>query len=265
MIGKNLLMITSREGIKIDELTIKADLEKCGIYILDENFKHKKDIQKSDIISQVNLIIEAHKILAGYKFNGLIRIKSIIGKEIEEYKMQLKRLQKYYDHLIGCDCKSSMEKIILCEGKSLLKQGWDSLNYLNNRGYISIIERSMNREEICIGRCDETNLRRKNGHIEVGTIKGLSYNLIEEDIYKYIKKMQRRKIDFSVERIIKEFTYNSHLSANSLLYLKGLCSYPRDTLRVWQKYIDKKCNKTEEEFIKQFFCSMKYEEQKIYY
>ena len=263
--GKNLLMIILKGEIKINELTIKEDLEKKGIYVLEENFKYKKDIQMNDIISQVDLIVNMHKILAGYRFNGLIRIKSIIGREIEDYKIKLKKLQRHYDTIIGCDCKKYMDKMILCEGKSLLKQGREALEYINDCCYISIIERSMNRQEICLGRCDEGNLRENNGRYEVGTIKTIAYNLVEEDLYKYIKKLQKKQIDFNVEEVIKQFVYNSHLSASSLSYLRALCSYPRESLKVWQKYIENKKNKTEEEYLRQFINSLKYEDQKIYY
>lgn len=262
---KHLLMIILKEGIKINELTIKEDLKNKGICVLEDNFKYKKDIQKNDIISQVDLIVNMHKILAGCRFNGLIRMKSIIGKEVEEYKVQLKKLQRYYNTIVGCDCKGYMDKMILCEGKSLLKQGRDALGYINDCCYISIIERSMNRQEICLGRCDESNLRNNNGRLEIGSIKTMTYNLVEEDLYKYIKRLQRKQIDFNVEEVIKQFVYNSHLSASSLSYLRALCSYPRESLKAWQRYIENKRNKSEEEYLKQFINSIKYEDQRIYY
>ena len=40
------------------------------------------------------------------------------------------------------------------------------------------------------------------------------------------------------------FVYGSHLSFNSFDYLRGLCSYPKDFLKTWERYRDSKKEKT---------------------
>jgi len=102
----------------------------------------------------------------------------------------------------------------------------------------------MNREEICIGKVDRNNLRKNEGKIEIGTIKGMTYNLVEEELYNYIKKLQRKQFDIDEEELIKLFVYGSHLSFNSFDYLRGLCSYPKDFLKTWERYRDSKKEKT---------------------
>lgn len=222
----------------MDELSANEYLNIKGIAIIGQHFSYDKNIDKKEIASQINLIVELHKTLIGYNFNGLSKIKSTIGKEIESYKVQIKKLQRHYDYVVSKDCANEVEKLILSNGKVMLKQAKEALNYIYEHDYLGVIKRSMNRYEICIGKVDSSNLRRNEGKIEIGTIKGLTYNLVEEDLYNYIKKLQRKQLDIDEEELIKLFVHGSHLSFNSFNYLRGLCSYPKDFLRIWERYRD---------------------------
>lgn len=117
----------------------------------------------------------------------------------------------------------------------------------------------MNRQEICIGRVDHGNLRKNKEKFEIGTIKNMTYNLVEEDMYKYIKKLQRKRINIDEEELINIFVHSSHLSFNSLEYLRGLCSYPRDFFRSWERYRQNKKGKTNDEFLAELKNSLNYE------
>lgn len=255
----SLLIVILKEEIRIDELSIKEYLNKKGITISEHYFSYDRNIGKRDMISQINLIVELHKILIGCKFSGLNRIGSTIGKEVEDFKVQLKRLQKDYNHILDKCYKNEVDKLILLEGKRILQQGIESINYIYQHDYFGVIERSMNREEICIRRVDQGNLRECNGEVQIGNIKGMTYNLVEEDLYNYIKKLQRKGIDINQEELIKTFVHASHLSFNSLDYLRGLCSYPKDVLKTWERYRQNKKEKSYEEFLGQLKKSIKYE------
>jgi hypothetical protein len=211
-----------------------------GITIMDKYFSYDKSMHKKDIKSQINLIVELHKTLIGCNFNELSRIKSTIGKEVELYKVQIKKLQNHYDDIVNKPFTNEVEKVILQNGKVMLKKANEALNYIYEHDYFGVIKRSMNREEICIGKVDSSNLRRKEGQLEIGIIKGISYNLVEEDLYSYIKKLQRKQVNIDEEELIKLFVHGSHLSFNSFNYLRGLCSYPKDFLRLWEKYMNSK-------------------------
>ena len=199
----------------------------------------------------------------GCKFNGLNRIGSTIGKEVESFKVQIKRLQRDYKSIVDKCCKNDIDRLILLEGKKMLQQGSDAIDYIYKHDYFSVIERSMNREEICIGRVDQGNLKIVNGKIEVGSIKCMTYNLVEEDLYKYIKKVQRKQFDIEQEELINMFVCGSHLAFNSFAYLRGLCSYPKDFLKTWERCRQNKKGKTEEEFLEELRRSMKYENKKL--
>jgi hypothetical protein len=243
----------------MDKSSINEYLNAKGITIIEQYFSYDKNVYKKDIVSQINLIVEVHKTLVGCNFNGTSRIKSTIGKEVEEYKVQIKKLQRHYDYIIDKRSANDVEKLILANGKTMLKQAKEALEYIYGHDYFGVIKRSMNREEICIGKVDRNNLRKNEGKIEIGTIKGMTYNLVEEDLYNYIKKLQRKQLDIDEEELIKLFVHGSHLSFNSFDYLRGLCSYPKDFFKIWERYRDTKKEKTDEEILLELKKSLKYE------
>jgi hypothetical protein len=248
------------EEVSMDELLVSEFLDIKGITIIGQCFDYDKNISEKDIISQINLIVELHKALIGCNFDDLSRIKSIIGKEIESYKVQIKRLQRHYDYIFNKNCTNEIENLILSNGKIMLKQAEKALNYIHEHDYFGVIKRSMNRGEICLGKVDKNNLRKNKDKIEIGTVKAMTYNLVEEDLFNYIKRLQRKKFNIDEEELVKVFVYGSHLSYNSIDYLKGLLSYPKDFLKIWERYRNSKkehiigichtLNISNEEFIK---------------
>lgn len=222
----------------MDEVLIDEILNKKGITIIGHYFRYDKNITHKDIISQINLIVELHKALVRCNFSGLSGIKSTIGKEFESYKVQIKRLERHYDNVVKKPCPNDVDKLILGNGKIMLNKAKDSVNYIYEHDYLEVIRRSMNREELCLGKVHANNLRRNKDRIEIGVINDMTYNLVEEDVYSYIKKLQRLGFNIDVDELIKLFVHASHLSFNSFEYLRGLFSYPRDFFKLWEKYIN---------------------------
>lgn len=243
----------------MNKSSINEYLNIKGITIMGQYFNYDKNMHKKDITCQINLIIEVHKTLVSCNFNGTSGIKSTIGKEVEEYKVQIKKLQRHYEYVVNKCCTNDVEKLILVNGKNMLKQAKESLVHIYEHDYFGVIKRSMNREEICIGKVDRNNLRKNEEKIEIGTIKDMTYNLVEEDLYNYIKKLQRKQFNIDEEELIKLFVHGSHLSFNSFDYLRGLCSYPKDFLKIWERYRDNKTEKTNEEILLELKKSLKYE------
>lgn len=228
------------EETNMDESSLVKSLNAKGITIVGQYFTYDKSIDKSDIVSQINLMVDFHKTLKGCRSNELNRIKSTIGKEVEGYKVQIRRLQKCYGNIASKTCSDAIEKLILSNGKMMLNKAEQAIDYIQKHDYLGVIERSMNREEVCIGKADRNNLRMRGQRIEIGTIKNISYNLVEEDLYNYIKKLQRKELDIDEEELIKAFVCRSHLSFNSIDYLRGLLSYPKDFFKVWERYSENK-------------------------
>lgn len=259
---KNLLILTLKEEINIDESMIREYLNKEGVNVANHYFPYKKDLNIKEINSQIDLIGDIHKILMKCKFNGLSRIESKIGREIEGYKVQLKRIKRDYNELIMKINKNDIDKFLIFEGKKMIIQGSSAIESIYDNNYFSIIERSMNRREICLGRVDGGNLRKESEKLEVGFLRGIAYNLIEEDIYKYIKKIKRRNALLEEEEIIDYFVRRSHLAYSSINYLKGLCAYPKDFLKNWERYRQGNNTKTYEEYSIEFDRTIKYELKK---
>ena len=97
----------------------------------------------------------------------------------------------------------------------------------------------MERNEISLGKVDESNLIFTN-QTEIGVLDKVSYNIIEEDIVEYLRKVRRKNNNLDFEEIIKKYIKLSELDSNSEEYLKILLSIPYDFLKDWYKYKYKK-------------------------
>lgn len=254
-----------KEEIKINDSEILKCLNEKNIEVCGHYFQNKKSpISKRDIEKQIDLIIDIHKRIAGIKPDGVFRIESKIGKMIEEYKVQIKVLKDNYKKIIIKANKNDIDNIIISDGKKMLRIAEKVIDDIYNDYYYNIISRSMNRKEICIGRGDSSNLIYKDNKIYVGSIKNISYNLIEEDMYKYIKRLQKKDIKINVDDLINYFVFNSHLSNNSIKYLKNICIYPRDFLKNWEQYKNRKANKPDNHYIREFERALRFEDNSIY-
>ena len=104
-------------------------------------------------MEQIIIIQNAHKILSGYNCYGVTRINSTIGKRVEHIKVMIKRLRKDLEKRENV--KNPMDKFILVNGNKILSKAEKGIYELKNINYIGIIERSMKKNEITLGRADE--------------------------------------------------------------------------------------------------------------
>jgi hypothetical protein len=204
------------------------------------------------------LISEVHSILSGYHYNGSFRINSTIGKRVECIKVYIKRLKTDLERRKKREFLNSMDRFLLSKGKNIIKQGEEALEGIKEIDYLGLISRSMRKNEICLGRADEGNLR-KNNEIEIGNIKNLSYNLIEEDIYEYLKKIRRRVGILKEDLYIEKYIIEERLQNSSGQYIKLLLQIPYDSLRQWLKYAQGKRIMAPEEYLENIEKSLKYE------
>ena len=116
-----------------------------GVVVGEENFsKVNRKNYKWDIDNQISLIIEVQKIIMGKKMNIIPRIESSIGREIESFIVQTKKVFKMINLLGEKDNKSDFDFFILEEGNKILKRASKSIQALNEEEYLKIIIRSMN-------------------------------------------------------------------------------------------------------------------------
>lgn len=225
-----------------------------NIKIVNHSFENRETISLESVKRQIDNIIVFQTLSKGYKDNILPRICGSIGKDLESYKVQIKTLELDLDSRSEKIDKNSVDTFILEYGDSILSQAKRSVIQVENSNYTKLIRRSMSGYEVCLGRVGEGNLRvNESGEIEVGSIKYLTYNLIEHDFYSYLKRIIRKNRELNVEYLIELFVEKSLLTEDSSEYLNGLILYPLESLRLWDKYRKNKKRLTEEEYIERFY------------
>ena len=220
------------------------------IKILNHSFENINKLSSDDIKMQINNIINFQNKFKGYRDNLLPRINGSIGKELESYKVQVKNLELHLEYINKKIDKNAIDIFLLEEGSEILSKAKDSIIYVENNNYKSLIKRSMYNYEVCLGRTNEENLRLgEEGNIEIGTIKYLTYNLVEQDAYVYFRYLKKKNYNENMLDLIEYFTSESLLEDDSVEYLKGLMSYPMESLKLWDKYRKNKKKLIEEEYL----------------
>lgn len=205
--------------------------------IIDENITRKSDRNIIDISNQIDLIVMIQSRLINNGVTIIPRINSTIGKDVESFRVQNKKVEKILKSISLNNNKSNLDCYILEKGTIALDRAKKSFDTMDNEIYFELIRRSMNNYEMCLGRVDEGNLKvEENGVLKIRTTKYISYNLIEHDLFSYIKRVKRRGFNIQTEKVIDEFIYKSSLSEKSKNYLTALCNYPFETMKLIYKY-----------------------------
>lgn len=213
-------------------------LEEKGIYIVDDKIKY--DREEKNYFKQIENIYLFNKAISPYINNTLPRIGASIGKEINSYELQIIFIERYVKSLELKKDLSLVDYYLIKYAVGILELGKRSINHIYNNNYKNLIERSMINYEVCLGRVDENNLNVVDNKIFIKNYNYLTYNLKEHDIYSYIKRLKRKKIDKNLEEVIKYYIDISGLNEDSKEYIRGLASYPNEQLRVIEKYILKR-------------------------
>lgn len=216
----------------MEEDSIRKYLEDKEIKITGFSFKGSViDYSEERVISHLRLVNAVHKTLMGYGISG--SINSTIGKSVEKVKVDIKRLNR---NLNKIESKNVMDEFLLINGYHILNQSEGALDRFKNINYLDLIRRSMKKNEICLNRVDESNIRAVED-IEIGTLKGITYNLVEEDILSYLRKVKIRNKKINFDYVIDKYIEISKLDENSKLYIKILLEIPIDTIRYCKKYL----------------------------
>ena len=225
-------------------------LSSRSIIISDEKFKDNAEVSVSD---QIQLISDAHKRLLDGKEAIIPRIQSVIGREFEGYKVDIKKNKNYINKIINNKSTNYIEDYLIDEGSRIIKKAQETLSLLDLEIYFSIIKRSMKRYEICLGRVDESSLKRdKNEIIYIRSNKYIVYDLKESDCYNYIKKIKRRKKGYGINNIIDEFVNKSALDQGSIKYLRILSIYPNESMKILNKCRNGRIDITNEDVVSKF-------------
>ena len=95
-------------------------LSSRSIIISDEKFKDNAEVSVSD---QIQLISDAHKRLLDGKEAIIPRIQSVIGREFEGYKVDIKKNKNYINKIINNKSTNYIEDYLIDEGSRIIKKG----------------------------------------------------------------------------------------------------------------------------------------------
>lgn len=241
------------EVMKINVLQLNEYLKEKNIIIKDSRLSSHKIESKEDVFKQIDNIIYFQKSVGAYKENLLPRLRASIGKELEGYKTQILFVDRFIRELENRKDLNKVDKYIKEWAKIILYNAKISLSHIALKDYREIIERSMRNYEICLGRVDESNLVLAEDKIIVGTIKYMTYNIKEHDIYSLIKKIKRKSIDIPLREVIDYYIEKEGLSEGSRKYLIGLSTYPNEQLKVIKRYIEGKYDLKEEDILENIY------------
>lgn len=242
----------------MDNDRLVSFLEKRGIYVLNEDFIAPKE--EENITNQIDNIITFQKCIGKYNENLYPRIGSVIGKEINSFNSQLRLISSYYKKVEKREELNGIDFYFIRRAEYLIDKGRKALEHLYTCNYKKLIEDSMKNYEVCLSRVDNKNLYvSEEGKIIVKSIRYLSYNLKEHDIYSYIKKLKRRNKDINCDDIINYYVEKLELHKDNKEYLRALSSYPCEEFRILQKYILGKLTERDDRIISSLEKARKYD------
>lgn len=205
--------------ININQEVLKSFLLENDIYIIGKYFKNKGE--NIDISNHIDIIINLQKVLMRYHSIEKNSILSEIGKRIDRIGVMAKKLdERFYD-------LSYYEKCVLDKVKEQLRK-------IENVDYIDLYKRGLLKDEVCIERVDESNLRVLD-RMEIGKIKSINFNIIEDDFIDYLSRYKKIYSKEILREYAKEYVQKANLKKNSFQYINLMVDLPIDSLKHWYK------------------------------
>ena len=205
--------------ITINQEVLKRFLLENDIYIIGKYFKNKGE--NIDISNHIDIIINLQRVLMRYHSIEKNSILSEIGKRIDRIGVMAKKLdERFYD-------LSYYEKCVLDKVKEQLRK-------IENVDYIDLYKRGLLKDEVCIERVDESNLRVLD-RMEIGKIKSINFNIVEDDFIDYLSRYKKIYSKEILREYAKEYVQKANLKKNSFQYINLMVDLPIDSLKHWYK------------------------------
>lgn len=205
--------------ITINQEFLKKFLLENDIYIMGKYFKNKGE--NIDISNHIDIIINLQKVLMRYHSIEKNSILSEIGKRVDRISVMTKKLdERFYD-------LSYYEKCVLDKVKEQLRK-------IENVDCVDIYKRGLLKDEVCIERVDESNLRVVD-RMEIGKIKSINFNIVEDDFINYLSRYKKIYSKEILREYAKEYVQKANLKKNSLQYINLMVDLPIDSLKHWYK------------------------------
>lgn len=240
-------MYTAKSGKRYGRL-------KDGFYVVSDYIGGEKGslcYQKNEK-EIVKLLAAFHMAAEGYSPPPGGKPKADWGKWIEKYKKQYNALKKYKEQLINKDVKSPFEELFLKTSGPYLDRMERSIRTLKKEGYISLVEESMKRRQVCLGSFKQSNFHRGGSHIYIKSLDKCRYDIVEKDIADLLQKILEYSGGGSVQRFIDlVLLYNSrnNLKENSIAIISAFLIFPDEYEKVCSRYYKGKDKWTGEMYI----------------
>ncbi|WP_160680275.1 spore coat protein [Clostridium sp. C8-1-8] len=231
--------------------SLKDYLEKRGVLISTNQREGSLQQQYSEynILEQIDIICELHRKIKDGDGIYLLRLQSNIGKEMEDCKVQLKRLKKMISFVQGNGIRDEFDKELLYSGPKELQRAERCIKFVEEASYIKLIKRSMKNNELCLTNCERMNLWKED-YIYIFDTSKLCFNMVEWDLITYLNKIKRRGINIDYGEAIDYFVKQSRLDNDSENYIRAMISYPYGYMKICERRREGKKKWSSEEYRK---------------
>lgn len=230
------------------------------ILVKQNKLYYFKEKSEENLLKQIKIINYLHNILSSYGI-GKSKLPCKIGKLVEGINVNIKLCRMQLSGIYMLRNRNKVDNLLLEYGEKILERGQQTIIDISNIDYLGIVKRAMDKNEICIGNPSIENIIVMD-KIEIGSIKGLSYNLVEEDIYKLLKDSSRENPNYNYDNLLSKYIEISNLKEESYKYIEILLNYPLDFFKEWKKYKKKSRGEDIEKYYNNLKIALDYEIRK---
>jgi hypothetical protein len=233
-------------------------LVSCEINIVDsfkEDDKYKEPLSQELVYRQLVVISEFHEKAMGLTGFNAGRLENNTGKKVEQFKVYLKKLKRDLKRFEVNGASNSFEALLLEKAPEYIQRAESCIRRIYDNGYYSLIERSMKRNEVCLGSTYVDNIR-KSEQINIRNTKKCCYNMVEFDAIYFFNKLKKKNYKLDYRAAIKEFCKLEDLFEQSELFIAAVLSYPVEFMKYCERYRYGKKEWNEDEYAKRLISAM---------
>ncbi len=197
------------------------------------------EISCNDVDKFISSLNEFHRRAMGYDNYMIERLPNRTGMLFEQYKILYRKVCRYIEKLTNRGAEDCCQEMILKEGVDLIERANKALEHNVFDNYLSVLRRSMERVEICIGQSKIGNIIG-NYPVRVMDISQCGYDVVENDLIKFIVKLKRKNIVIDWKSVVNKFIECEELDQNSRMYIESCLSYPYEFMRNCLRYFEGK-------------------------
>ncbi len=232
-------------------------LESRGISIVS-SFEQKivnAPLCKQEIDHQLHTINELHEKVIGMTGYSGGRIQNNTGKKVEQYKIYIKKLKREIKRINSDGVSCEFERVLMEKAPENLERAEICVKEIYDNGYYKLIERSMKRNEVCLGNTYVDNLV-KDRSIMIKSLKKFCYNMVEFDVIYFLSKIKKRNGSIFMKDAIEEFCRLEGLDKNSERFILAALSYPIEFMKICDGHRYGKKNWSDEEYSKRLMSAL---------